>query len=386
MTYDFDQMIERRHTESSKWHKYGPDVLPMWVADMDFKSPEPVIQALRERVEHGVFGYGMELPEFAEMVVERLQRLYDWQIAPEAVVIVPGVVPGFNVASHAFTSPGDGLLVQTPVYPPILRVPGNARLSCDEMCLTRESDGHYSIDFDRFDATIGERTRMFLLCNPHNPVGRVFQTWELERMAESCLRHDVLICSDEIHCDLIFKGHQHLPIASLAPEIAQRSVTFMAPSKTFNLAGLKCSFAILPDPALRERFKDARLDLVQRMVNIMGYSAALSAYRDGQPWLDDVLHYLEANRDYLFQYVNANLPGIRMAKPEGTYLAWLDCRQSAIPNDDPFTFFLDKAKVAMNDGRTFGVGGEGFVRLNFACPRAMLTQALDRMKTALESL
>jgi len=384
MTYDFDQLIDRRVTPCAKWRRYDDDVLPLWVADMDFVSPEPVTRALRERVEHGIFGYDMEPPELRPVIVDRLQRLYGWQVAPDTLVFVPGVVTGFNLATHAITSPGDGILAQTPVYHPILYVPGNTGCTLDEMEMTRLPSGQYEIDFDAFEAAITDRTRIFILCNPHNPVGRVFRREELERMAEICLRHDVVICSDEIHGDLIFQGHQHLPIASLSPEIAERTITLMAPSKTYNIAGLKCSLAIIQNPELRKKYEAAKVGLVPS-VNILGYTAALAAYRDGQPWLDAVLRCLEDNREFLFEYVSAHLPGVTMHRPEGTYLAWLDCRQAGIPGN-PHEFFLNEARVAMNDGAMFGRGGEGFVRLNFATPRSCLEEALDRMRSALLTL
>ena len=383
MAYDFDRVIDRRNSDSVKWRYYG-DALPLWVADMDFVSPEPVVRALRERVEHSVYGYGTEPRELRDVVVERLARLYNWQVEPEAVFFLPGVVTGFNQACHAVTSPGDGVLIQTPAYPPFFSVPNNAKLTLNEMELTRQSDGRYTIDFDAFEAAITDRTQIFILCNPHNPVGRVFRREELERMAEICLRHNVVICSDEIHCDLIFNGHCHLPIASLAPEIADRTITLMAPSKTFNIAGLGCSVAIVPNRELKDKFKAAHAGLVSH-VNVLGLVAALAAYRDGQEWLDQVLAYLEANRDWLYQVVNEQLPGVRMGKPEGTYLAWLDCREAGIPSN-PFEFFLKEAKIALNDGVAFGKGGQGFVRLNFGCPRSTLVEALDRMKTALMTL
>ena len=383
MQLDFDRVIDRRPTESSKWHKYPPDVLPLWVADMDFRSPEPVIRALRERVEHGVFGYGVEQPEFYEVFLDRLQTRYGWRVSPEAILVIPGVIPGFNLAARALTAAGDGLLLQTPVYPPIGRVPDNVGLTSDEMQLDLQPDGRYAIDFERFEAAIGERTRMFLLCNPHNPVGRVFRRDELERTAEVCLRRGLLICADEVHCELTFSRQRHVPIASLDAEIAARTITLMAPSKSFNLPGLKCAVAIIPNASLREKFVAAQLDLV-RAVNVLGYTAALAAYRDGQPWLDALLRYLEANRDFVVEYARSKLPGVRAASPEATYLAWLDCREADLPDSDPYTFFLDEARVALTDGKAFGRGGAGFVRLNFACPRATLAEGLDRMRHALE--
>jgi cystathionine beta-lyase len=384
MDYNFDRTIDRRGTDSSKWCHFGDDVLPLWVADMDFLSPEPVIRALHQRVEHGIFGYGIEPPEFRAVLVERLQRLYGWQVAPEALVFLPGVVTAFNLASRTVTRVGDGLLVQTPIYYPILRVPRFAHLVMNAMELTCQPDGQYEIDFDLMEATITACTRLFILCNPHNPVGRVFRRDELERMAEICLSHNIIICSDEIHCDLVFEGHQHLPIASLSPEIADRTITLMAPSKTYNIAGLHCSVAIVPNAELRDRFCGGRADLVPA-VDVLGFTAGLAAYRDGQPWLDAVLRYLQANREFVLDYVADQLPGIAMARPEGTYLAWLDCRGSGIPGN-PHQFFLEQAKVAVNDGAAFGKGGQGFVRLNFGCPRSTLTEALERMRKALDTL
>jgi cystathionine beta-lyase len=385
MPYDFDRIIERRNTESNKWHKYPPDVLPLWVADMDFASPEPVIRALRERVEHGVFGYGVEQPELHQVMQDRFLKRFGWTVEPEAMVLMPGVTPGNNTACRAFGGPGDGVLMQLPVYPPILRLPDNVGMSRDGAGLIRGTDGRYTIDFDALERAITPRTRMFLLCNPHNPVGRVFTREELLRMAEICLRHGLIICADEVHSDLIYTGHRHVPIASLDPEIEARTVTLLAPSKTFNLAGLKTSLAVIPDRALRERFMAARADMVQTG-NILGYTAMLAAYRDGQPWLDELLRYLESNRDFLVKYVRTNFSGIEMGIPEGTYLAWLDCRRAAIPSNDPFTFFLESGRVAFNDGATFGHGGEGFVRLNFGCPRSQLIQGLERMGAALARL
>lgn len=380
MPHSFDERIDRTRFESIKWHRYGEDVLPMWVADMDFQAPQPVIRALEERVEHGVFGYGRAPDQLREVIVERLKRLYDWHVSTEDLVFLPGVVPGFNLACHAFSSPGEGVLIQTPVYRPILKAPADAGLTNDEMELSRQSDGTYEVDFHLMERTITDRTRIFILCNPHNPVGRVFRRDELEQMAELCLRHDVLICSDEIHCDLLLDDHEHTPIASLAPEVGERTITLMAPSKTYNIAGLKCSVAVVENQELRETFCSTYRGLMPG-VNVLGYTAALAAYRDGGPWLGEVLRYLEKNCDFLLDYVEKELPDIGMARPEGTYLAWLDCRQ-AVVSSNPFAFFLEEAKVALTDGAVFGRAGEGFVRLNFGCPRSMLSEALERMKGA----
>ena len=382
MTFDFDRVVDRRASDSNKWRKFPPDVLPLWVADMDFPSPPPVVQALRARVEHGFFGYLMEKPDLHEVVAERVAKRYGWRVSPDAVVPLPGVIAGFNLALRALTSPGQGLLVQTPVYPPILRAAGNHGLRRDEHALTRGADGRYTVDLDTFARALRPDTRAFLLCNPHNPVGRVFERAELEGMAAECARRDLWIVADEIHCDLLLDGRQHVPIASLTPEIERRTITLMAPSKTFNLPGLKCAVGIIPDAGLRQRFVAAGADLVPK-INVLGHSAAVAAYRDGDAWLDALLRYLAANRDFLVEQVRTRLPGVVVAPPEATYLAWLDCRAAAPAAADPYTFFLERARIALSDGSAFGPGGAGFVRLNFGCPRTLLAQGLERMRAAL---
>jgi cystathionine beta-lyase len=387
-TYNFDQTPNRRDSESDKWKKYDEDVLPMWVADMDFQSPQPVIDALVKRVEHGVFGYpgGMStmdgvVPPFHQAVIERMAELYNWEIEPHDIVPLPGVVTGFNLACHAFAKPDQAVLVQTPVYQPMLHAAKNTGRQRQEMQLTRDPDGSYRVDWNAFEASISPQTRLFILCNPHNPVGKVFTQSELERMAEICLRHEVIICSDEIHCDLVFSGHSHTPLATLDPEISQNIITLMAPSKTYNIAGLQCSFAIIQNENLRRKYQKARKGLVP-WVNLIGMLAGTVAFREGGNWLKQVLTYLQNNRDILYKTVKENLPGIDMHLTEGTYLAWLDCRQAGIEGN-PYKFFLEEAQVAFNDGTTYGRGGEGFVRLNFGCPRPILEEALQRMSKAL---
>jgi cystathionine beta-lyase len=245
-------------------------------------------------------------------------------------------------------------------------------------------DGTYAVDWQAFDAGINEQTRLFILCNPHNPVGKVFREDELRRLAETCLKRGVVICSDEIHCDLVYHGYRHIPIASLGTEVAQNTITLIAPSKTFNLAGLQCGIAIIQNPSLRNKFRHAHQGLAG-WVNVMGLVAAQAAYRFGEDWLQQLLVYLESNRDYLVEFVTEELHGVKVVKPQSTYLAWLDCRQTGI-DGNPFEFFLKHARVALNDGAKFGKGGEGFVRLNFGCPRSLLAEALERMKIALENL
>jgi cystathionine beta-lyase len=387
-TYDFDALPNRRATNSGKWRTHPEDVLPMFVADMDFVSPEPVRRALHDFVAGGVYGYPRfdghmsDSPALREIVVERLKRLHGWRVGPEALVFVPGVVTSFNLAAATLAAPGGEVVVQTPIYPPMLETAGHAGMARRDAGLARGAGGRYEVDWDVFEAAFSPATRMFLLCNPHNPTGRMFARDELERMAEVCLRREVTICADEIHAELVYPGRAHVPIASLAPEIEQRTITLIAPSKTFNLAGLQCSIAIIPNADLRNAYVQARRGLVT-WVNVMGLIAAEAAYRDGDEWLAQLLAYLAGNRDFVTQYVSAELPGVRVAPPEATYLAWLDCRGTGRPQ--PCQCILEVGRVACNDGAEFGPGGEGFVRLNFGCPRSMLAQALARMKAALNT-
>lgn len=377
----FDRIIDRRNSDSIKWNLYDNDILPMWVADMDYASPPGVIQALHTRIEHGVFGYAGDPKDLRKVIVGRLAENYNWQIKPEDIVFTPGVVVGFNVAAHAVAEPDGAILIQTPVYPPFFKTGGYAGLRTLENPLIQDEAGTYRIDFTDFEQKIADKTKLFLLCNPHNPVGRVFSREELERVAEVCLNHNVTICSDEIHCDLVYKGYAHIPLASLNPETAQNTITLMAPSKTYNIAGLDCSYAVIQNKALREQYIAAMKGITGN-TNMLGITAALAAYQSGQPWLEDLMIYLEDNRNYLKETLEREIPQIKMSMPEGTYLAWLDCRYAGL-NENPYDFFLKKALVAFNNGEAFGTQGKGFVRMNFGCTKAMLNEALERMKNAL---
>ena len=383
MKYDFDTWKDRKGSDSSKWKKYGAEVLPLWVADMDFVSAEPILRALHERVDHGFFGYTQPLDELCQTIRDRLKSLYGWEVPSEALYFLPGLVTGLNFSVQAFSSPGEGVLVQPPVYHHFVRDPVHHGRALLDPPLVPKGDT-YEVDFEAFERAITPQTRIFILCNPHNPVGRVFTRPELEKMAEICLRHGLVICSDEIHCDLVYEGFRHIPIASLGPEVARRTITLMAPSKTYNLAGLRSGFAVIESPELAGGWKKATLG-INSGLNIMGQVAALAGYREGKEWLDQVLAYLQGNRDFLSRSIAGRLPGLRMARMEATYLAWLDCRGAGI-RGNPFQFFLKEAKVALNDGADFGRGGEGFVRLNFASPRKMLEEALGRMSAALKNL
>lgn len=380
---DFDRIIERRNTDSIKWNWFEDDVLPMWVADMDFRSPKPVIDALHERIDHGVFGYGAPPEGLRKAIISHLAERQDWAVDESEISFISGVVTGFNHALYSLTEPGDKILIQTPVYPPFLTAPEEAGRQCLHNELVMREDGQYELDFDDFEAKAASGVKLFILCNPHNPVGRVFTRKELTKMAEICLKYEVFICSDEIHGDLIYSGYKHIPIASLSKEVAEKTVTYFAPSKTFNVAGFSTSVYVVQNKWMRERLSQSMRMLLGHP-NILGLHAALAAYREGGVWLEALLDYLEDNRDFLAAYVREELPGIRMGTPEGTYLGWLDCNALSL-DGSPHEFFLKRAKVGLNKGADFGKGGEGFVRLNFGCPRALLEKGLTRMRDALRS-
>lgn len=385
MSFDFDTPVERRGTDSGKWAWFGEDVLPMWVADMDFRSPQPIIDALEARVQQGVFGYGMDSKALKETLVERMQRLYGWTIEPEAIVMLPGLVSGLNIVSRAVGAPGDSVLTNTPVYGPFLTAPINQqrRLLTSPLQETRFGRQlRYDLDMAGLEKVIVDDTRLFLLCNPQNPVGRAFTRNELEEIAAFCEQHDLIICSDEIHCDLLLDETRHIPIASLSPEVAQRTITLMAPSKTFNVPGLGASLAIIQNAALRKQVEQAMAGIVPH-VNILGVVAAEAAYAQCDAWLQALRAYLTANRDFAIEFIETHMPALNYTCPEATYLLWLDCRNAGI-GDKPSEYFLREAKVAMNEGVWFGEGGEGFVRLNFGTPRAILEDGLKQLKAALD--
>ena len=383
-SFNFDQIHQRRGTDSRKWHTYADNVLPLWVADMDFQAPPVVLQALQARVAEGIFGYGGVQKQLAEVICQRLLQQYQWSVSPEHIVFLPGLVSALNLTCRTVCQSGEAVLVQTPIYPPFLTAPINQGLSLITSELTVHRQGQhleYAIDFAQFEAAITPQTKLFMLCNPHNPVGRCFNDTELKQLADICLRHDLIICADEIHCELLLGSVQHRPMATLAPEIADRCITLMAPSKTFNVAGLFCGFAIVQNPQLRKRLKQTAYGSLPE-VNLLGLTAALAAYQHAEPWRLALLDYLKANRDFFIQTLNDQLPMLKTTVPEGTYLAWIDCREAGITGNAQ-RFFLEKALLAFNPGEEFGAGGEGFVRLNFACPRSTLNQALQQMQQAL---
>jgi cystathionine beta-lyase len=375
--FDFDTPVNRQNTASLKWDRYKDrDIIPLWVADLDFKSPPPVIDALHQRVEHGVFGYGVTPNELVEVVCAMLADRYNWQIHPEWLVWLPGLVSGLNIACRSVGSEGDGVMSMIPVYPPFLTGPQHFNKQLIRVGLL-DDGSRWAIDFELFENSITDNTRLLLLCSPHNPVGRVFDREELAELVSICEKYDIIICSDEIHCDLILDtDKKHIPTATISPAAEARTITLMAPSKTFNVPGLGCSFAIISDTDLRQKFYLAMGGIVPE-VNILGYTATLAAYRDGWEWLACLLDYLRKNRQLVEQEIGS-IDGLTMRYVEATYLAWIDAR--SIDTRSPARY-MEKAGVGLSEGSDFG--SPGFMRLNFGCPRSLLKQALERMKLAL---
>jgi cystathionine beta-lyase len=386
MQFDFDTVVDRRNSSSIKWNWYPEDVLPMWVADMDFKTPEPILRALSERVAHGVFGYEIPSKELRQTIVAWLAKQYDWLVQPEEIVFLPGLVNGLNLMNRIFGQTGDSALMLTPVYHPFLTAPTNNGMSADKVTLRRidpvEPTGaiQYEIDFDALEKAITPRTRIFIHCHPHNPVGKEYTVEENRKLAEFCLKHGLLLLSDEIHCDLMLGGARHAPVAALSAEIAANTITLMAPSKTFNIPSLKASFAVIQNPKLRKQWMNNDHTLVGD-INALGLTAMQAAYGECGDWLAALLSYLTHSRDTMLDFVAENLPGVTATIPNATYLGWLNFNNTAIANK-PYDFFLKEAKVALNDGAIFGPGGEGFVRFNFGCTGGQTLRALERMAEA----
>jgi len=370
-----------------KWNFYPKDVLPMWVADMDFPAPKPILDALRKQLEHGVYGYEWAGKKIPEVVANRMERLYRWKVQPEAVLATTGIVSGFSVAARAFCSPRKGVAIQTPVYNEFHEVKNNIGIPQIDIPLVKNAKGHilsYEIDWDLFEQRV-KKAGIFLLCNPHNPLGIVFSRKELMRMAEICIQHDVLIVSDEIHSELMLDGNKFTPMAKISREIEKQVITLIAPSKTFNVPGLFCGFAIIPNKEVRDRY-EKELNQLRLHVASPGLHAAKAAFSgkcDG--WLAELNHYLTGNRDFLVEYVTRNMPGVRTTLPKATYLGWLDFTQTKI-DGSPFEFFKANARVAVSEGRIFGREGAGHVRINFGTSRDFLKKGLERMKSALERL
>ena len=385
MPNEFDTLIDRGGTHALKWefrrHCRERDIIPLWVADMDFAAPEGVRRAVRERAAHGVYGYTLLPESYYQAVISWMLRRFGWEVHKKWIVFTPGVVPALNFAVQAFTEPGDRIIVQPPVYYPFfLAVENNGRELAHNPL--RTEDGRSRMDLDHLRAVIDGRTRLLILCSPHNPTGRVWSEEELKGLAEVCAQHDLIILSDEIHADLVSPGHTQAPLAALLPEMADRIVTCTSPNKTFNIAGLQTANTIIPDKQLRQRFQQAVHSSGIELANAFGVVALEAAYTaEGEEWLERLLDYLWGNYALLLEFAAGRIPDIRISSLEGTYLAWLDCR-ALHPNDKQLKDLLLGHGVWLDEGSKFGPGGEGFLRLNIACPRSLLEKALERMAAA----
>ena len=391
-TYDFDAPVERRGTDSVKFDcavRFGrpEDALPLWVADMDFPAPPAVLEALSARVRHGVFGYTIAGDGYRAAVTGWLRDRHAWDIRPEWIVAIPGVVYGLSTAVRAFTEPGDAVVIQPPVYYPFGEVIRDNGRVVAQAHLVYGEDGRYTIDFEALEQAFEETgAKLFLLCSPHNPVGRVWREDELRRLGEICLAHDVIVASDEIHMDFVRPGHTHIPFASLSHELAERTVAFTSASKTFNLAGLQAANAIIANDALRERFARAVRVSACNEPNVLGLVANEAAYRHGAEWLDELRKYLEGNWSFLRDFLRQRIPALTLVEAEGTYLAWIDCRKLGLDDHALKRFMLDEAKLWLDQGDMFGPEGGGFVRINIATQRATLERALVQLEHAVASL
>ncbi|MGY0692760.1 MalY/PatB family protein [Virgibacillus sp. FSP13] len=389
MNYNFDQVINRKHTASKKWdmlqEHFGTDnIIPMWVADMDFLSPAPVIEALKNRADQGVYGYTIRTDSYLTSIVDWFKRRHGWSINKEWISHSPGIISALSLITHTFTQPGDKVMVQSPVHHAFYRVLKLQGREVVENPLTFEN-GQYRMNFDDFEAKLDPKVKVMFLCSPHNPVGRVWSKEELTKLGEICMKHNILVVSDEVHCDLTFKSQTHIPFASISEEFSNNSITCISPSKTFNLVGLKTSGIIIPNTNIRVKFENAINAFAMAAPSYFGVVALESAYRYGEEWLNQLLDYLQGNVHYLTDFINENLPKVKVIQPEGTYLAWLDFRELDLNRQELNKMVLEEAHIGFDDGPIFGTGGEGFMRLNFAAPRSVLEQGLQQLKQALNS-
>jgi cystathionine beta-lyase len=389
MSYNFDEYIERRNTKSIKWDGmkdiFGTnDALPMWVADMDFLSPPAVVDAIVKRAEHGVYGYTLKDDRFYNSFIKWVEKRHDWKIKKEWVTAAPGVVSALALSILAFTKPGDEIILQPPVYYPFFRIVSGLNRKIVYNPLLFEN-GRYTMDFEDLKNKINEKTKMLILCSPQNPTGRVWTAAELTELGNICKENGVIIASDEIHADIVYKEYKHVPIASLS-DFSDLTITFMAPSKTFNVAGLNTAMAITSNEELLKGFSTMLENMGLGIGNVFGITASEAAYESGEGWLEALIDYLKRNLDFLKSFVKERMPQVKVVEPEGTYLVWLDFRALNLDDQELRSLMLEKAKVALDDGYIFGIGGSGFQRLNIATPRKLLKEGLERIEKALNSL
>lgn len=390
LKYNFDEVVNRRGSNSVKWDNlievYGrDDILPMWIADMDFKAPNEVLDALRVKLDHGVFGYNIKSDSLYNSIINWVKKRYNWDIKKEWISFTPGVVAALNIAVKELVKEGEKVVIQPPVYPPFFRVLENNNVEPNLNPLIHSGD-KFVMDYKSLENSLDNNTKAIILCNPHNPVGRVWTKEELSKLGDICLKNNMIIISDEIHGDLTYKGHISTPIASISEEFAQNTITFMAPSKTFNIAGLATSLAIIPNEDLRNTFERGIEKLEIGKVTTFGSTALEAAYTHGESWLDQAMDYIENNADFAIEYINKNIPEIKVEKPEGTYLLWLNFKSLNKTSEEINNALVNVGKVALNDGSAYGAEGSGFFRINIACARSILEDGLERIKGAVESL
>ncbi|GGH85096.1 cystathionine beta-lyase [Pullulanibacillus pueri] len=390
MVSRFDEIIERRQTGAVKWDSrkevFGTeDVLPLWVADMDFACPPEVVDAIVKKAQHPVYGYPKQPVELFEAIQGWLKRRFDAEVPKEWLGTIPGVVPGIRMAVETFTKPGDKIVIQTPVYPPFYSSVEDLGRHLIKNPL-KENDGYYTMDFEDLERKIDAKTKMLILCHPHNPIGRVWTKEELMQLAEICRKHGVIIVSDEIHSDLVYEKGAHTPFYTLPEELSQQSISFIAGSKTFNLAGLFSSIVISNNTKILDEFKSTSAKFGLNSINLFGLEAMIAAYTHGDTWLDELLEYLKGNADYISNFLKTRIPEIKMRVPEATYLGWLDFRALNLSGQALRDFVIKEARLGLNDGDSFGVEGQGFQRINFACPRSILEEAMERLEAAVKKL
>mgnify|MGYP000846283519 FL=1 len=392
MEYDFDRIIDRRNTDSVKWSEkilqniFGnKESIPMWVADMDFMVAEPIRNALIERAQHGIFGYGQKSDEFLEAAVNWQRKRNDWVIEKEWILFTPGVIPALNYIVETFCNRGDKVIIQSPVYYPFARIIKNngCHIANNPLVLT---NGKYEMDFFKLEELVcNSRTKLMILCSPHNPVGRVWTETELKQLGEICIKNNVLVVSDEIHSDLVYPPNKHIPFGKISQEFAMNSIICTSPSKTFNLAGLQLSNIIVPNERIRQELNN-KLQTIGIDPNSFAAVAQVVAYNHGEEWLEQLLAYLQDNLQFIEGFINERMQRVKLVKPEATYLAWLDFSDYGLTPQELQKVMREKAKVALNDGYIFGPGGEQFQRINFACPRVILEEALERIANSFNDI
>ncbi len=387
--YNFDEIIERENTDSIKYDLRQlffnkKDVIPMWVADMDFETPGFIQEAVKARTEHPIYGYSIKPNSYYQSIIKWLKDEHQWDVKKDEISFSPGVVPGVALAVMAYTKPGDKIVIQQPVYFPFFStVLDNGRQLLENDLI--EKDNYYTIDFEDLEKKLSDsKAKVLLTSNPHNPVGRVWTEDELNKMLELCKKHDVLLLSDEIHSDLIFKGHKHIPAAKLSDDAKNRCITFMAPSKTFNMAGLSTSFLVIQNPELKKEFDNVVDAYHLGFGNVFGNVALEAAYTKGKPWLESLISYLQVNINLVDEFLKKEIPEITFTPPESTYLLWLNCKSLNMDDESLNEFFINQASLGLSKGIIFGQGGSGFMRMNVACPTSLVEKALNQLKTAID--